>query len=444
MSNGYTRKRSSWQVHKVSDVKYTSGLVQPLIYAQWGTVEQITGSGHPWVHRKKKHPQKFHDIGGMMDLRRKHVGVIESKSVDVKTGGLPGQAGYNSYKGLLVNASFISTSSTLVQPTVPTNIVPYTTVKAYGTKGWNKFKPTKPSGSLGQAIGELREGIPFSPVKLFKHREDLKRIVSNYRHRGIRNVGHDVGSAYLGTVFGVLPLVKDIQELCKNVLNMDKRIQQLARDNGRPVRRSGRIDIDTSNDIVRTTGGQNAFIHPAIHINLWQSGHTSIREVETFSRTEYRFSGRFRYWIDPYRLGHKGIPDRYRFQLTRIAFGLDPTDVSTIYQLLPWSWLIDWLVPLGPLIDNLVNDQMDNLVADYAYVSAVKNTTEISTVTSMLSGGVPVRLVNRRITETKQRYFASPYGFGILLGDLSLRQLAILASLGLTKLDFGQGRNNPF
>jgi hypothetical protein len=425
MSTGYTRKRDTIAVHQLSKERYLSGLPQSQNFASWGTIEQIVGSGHPWPPRKSE-LRKFRNIGGLMEVRR-HASTIYGENVDVKIGTLPGHPSYNSYKGLLVPDKHIRTGLTIVRPTLPNTIL-FTTVKAYGTKGWNMYKPTKQAGSFGQTIGELREGLlPIRPKDIL----DLRHAFSS-----VKKLGKSIGKGTLGVQFGVLPLVKDIKDLAKNVLNMEKNIQQLARDNGRPVRRSGMVDVTTDHTTNHETGsGQNSFIYPSIHVGLWKSGTRSERFTSVESKTTYRFSGRFRYWIDPARLGHRGIPDRYRFQLTRIAFGLDPSDPSLYYELMPWSWLIDWLVPIGPMLENFFNDNLDNLVADYAYISAHKVTDEEVKVTSTLVDGRVVGLNSRRIIETKQRYRASPYGFGFLLGDLSPMQLAILAALGLTKLN---------
>ncbi|DAD52118.1 maturation protein [ssRNA phage Zoerhiza.1_8] len=427
MSNGYTKQRSSWSLHNLGKVTLSNLEMDSRDYstAQWGTVEQISGAGHPWYSTKKlRAAGGFRDVGGTMEVRRVKTSMYP---VPVSIGtGTKGTPSYNAFNGQFVPDVHIRQGTFVSPPSLP-NIVPSSTVMAQGTKGWNKYKPTHQAGSLGQAIGELREGL--LPVKLSQ--------IHDLRHafKDLKSLGKAVGGGHLAAVFGVLPLVQDIKDLARNVHNMDKNIQQLARDNGRLIRRGGIIEIteSESNTIIEGSG-QNSFIYPNVHVGLWQPGTKSKKYTSVKTSTTYRFSGRFRYWIDPSRFGYKGIPDRYQFQLSRIAFGLDPTDLSTYYELMPWSWLIDWAVPLGPMLENFFNDSLDNLVADYAYVSAHQNTTENVKVTSVLNDGRIIGPMSEQVIETKQRYAASPYGFGILLSDLSLKRLAILASLGLTKL----------
>jgi hypothetical protein len=339
--------------------------------------------------------------------------------------GVFGSPGYNSYQGYMVPDVHIRTG-TIIQPTLPA-FIPNTTLVAKGVQGWNRFKPTHQGGSLGQAIGELREGFPIKPQQIMRLREAAKSL---------KHLGRSVGDAHLGAVFGVLPIISDIKDLVHNVRNLDKNIKQLARDNGRTVRRNGRVDVSESHSDSYTEGsGQNSFIYPPIHVGLWATGTKSKKWTSVSTNTEYRFSGRFRYWIDPARMGYKGIPDRYSFQLERILFGLDPSDPSLYYELMPWSWLIDWVVPVGPMLENFFNDSLDNLVADYAYISCHSRSVEDVKVESLLRDGTLVALHSLKTTEVKQRVAANPYGFGIDFSGLSTRKLAILASLGLTKLN---------
>jgi len=160
-------------------------------------------------------------------------------------------------------------------------------------------------------------------------------------------------------------------------------------------------------------------------------------EKVTESSSNYWFSGRFRYFIGPkgaqWALDKVHIPSREDYQLGRILFGIDPTDLHLYYELMPWSWLVDWVVPVGPIIDNFVNDHADNLVADYAYIMAHVSTNEQEVVSGKLVGGPPFSCSYTRISESKQRRYASPYGFGISLTSLSPSRLAILAALGLTR-----------
>jgi hypothetical protein len=117
-------------------------------------------------------------------------------------------------------------------------------------------------------------------------------------------------------------------------------------------------------------------------------------------------------------------------------YGLRP-GVDTLYQLTPWSWLVDYFSNLGDNIENLNARIADGLVMPYAYVMSE---TTVRTTTSLdfgvWNGSVfqPERLVDTVTTTSKKRLGASPFGFGLLGKDLSAKQWSILAALGLARM----------
>jgi hypothetical protein len=311
-----------------------------------------------------------------------------------------------------------------------------------GIKGWNKFKPTHTQVNIGQTLGELRAigGLPISP-KMIHEMMELGRVlrhpIRTLRHAIRTGVpGHDAlryaGSGYLGYQFGIKPYVDDIMDLTKSLLEFDKRIAQLVRDNGRPVRREGSVSFTEAVTETHTTAAiGGSYFLPTVATQLHVGPFT--KDVTVRNTIKFWFSGRFRYHLDPTRHGVGPIPAREKYQLQRILYGLDPTDVSLIWELMPWSWLIDWIVPIGPMIDNLVNDKVDRLVADYAYIMGNSVTSTYTDVKGQLAGAPPFQTQLLVYDETKQRAKATPYGFGQTFAGFSLRQLSILAALGVSR-----------
>nr|UJQ85661.1 MAG: hypothetical protein 1 [Leviviridae sp.] len=311
-----------------------------------------------------------------------------------------------------------------------------------GVVGWNRYKPTHTQINVGQTLGELRAigGLPINPKMIHEIREIgrvLRHPLQTLRHATRTGIpGHDAlrygGSGYLAYQFGIRPYVEDIMALTRSVLDFDKKLRQLVRDNGRPVRRKGRVSLDeTASNTRTTTSFPGTMLKPSFVSQLLTGSYVQDKTVS--NSLEFWFSGRFRYHLDPTRHGYGPIPAREKFQLQRILYGIDPTDVSLIWELMPWSWLIDWIVPIGPMIDNLVNDQVDHLVADYAYIMGKSITTTKTVVTGQLRNSAPFTTSSIVIDETKQRVKASPYGFGLSFSGFSLKQLAILAALGVSR-----------
>jgi hypothetical protein len=122
----------------------------------------------------------------------------------------------------------------------------------------------------------------------------------------------------------------------------------------------------------------------------------------------------------------------FKHQAKKI-FGLQLTP-ETIWNLAPWSWAVDWFTNVGDVIANLSDWINDGLVMQYGYMMEYK----YSKITYTPVGPSMFRSGNRPtqvslVSETKTRRRASPFGFGLTWNGLSPKQLAIAASLGITK-----------
>lgn len=405
--------------------------------------EKLTTQSHPWPptrNRKTKVLAKLYgtkNIGGPFSIQRRSAFVLPAFVTNASTDPSHKSLWWD-YSGPLWHEA---TPNGLAMSSGVPDLIMANTMSAKGTIGWNKYKPTHTQVSVGQTLGELRAlgGLPINPKMIQEMREIgrvLKSPLKTLRHA----LGqHDpaylakyAGSGYLGYEFGIKPYVQDIMDLTKSILRFDKNLRQLVRDNGRAVRREGRVSLDSVSTTTEGLGGTaGKRFRPIMASQIW-SGNTTASLTES-TTLEFWFSGQFRYWLDPAREGVEGIPSRERYQLQRILYGVDPTDVTLIWQLMPWSWLVDWIVPIGPMIDNLVNDHTDRLTANYAYVMGKSISTRSYVVSGQLDNSPPIRASVDLIDETKQRARATPYGFGLSFTGFSPRQLAILAALGVTR-----------
>jgi len=298
------------------------------------------------------------------------------------------------------------------------NSIPETSLTAQGTIGFNKFKPTASGGGLGQFIGELHE-FPRLPS-----------LLTRMRSRSLTFAG--MGGDYLNYEFGWRPFVRDVYQTVGNMFSAERRLRQLARDNGRRVRRQGTVSHQESapETIDR---GYSQFGWPALP-NFFLQGGREHGYIELNSGTRYRFSACFRYWIPPLdrRFGDTESQAE-REQLARIVYGVSLSP-SLLYELMPWSWLIDWGSSLGAMVQNYSENSADSLVADYAYCTGRKYSTDNWVVEGTLTSGLSYTAATSFDREMVRRQPASPYGFGIFLPDLSARRIAILAALGFTHL----------
>lgn len=278
----------------------------------------------------------------------------------------------------------------------------------YGPKGWRKWQPLNPKVSTSQFLAELRE-LPRNPFKLIDRANYFKTI----------------GQQYLNWEFGWKPFLKDMQAFYLELSHFNERLEQILRDNGKAVRRKGEIwkDLSTSSSTVTRVGDFNNPVMETWYYEVPSSELRSIDTTEISVQQKYWFSGSFRYWIVPFETA----PIKYLEQIGRIVYGIDISP-RLFYELMPWSWLIDWLTSVGDSISNFTETQADSLVAEYAYAMH-----HYQSITRRTVAGPLCTATYQEIQEVKSRAQATPYGFGLNNADLSIRQKAILTSLFLTK-----------
>lgn len=276
--------------------------------------------------------------------------------------------------------------------------VPDTFLVAHGTTAISRTAPTSPVASAAQFIGELREGLPRLP-----------------------GTSGRPGGEYLNIEFGIKPLINDVNSFLDATANSTKILQQLERDSGKVVRR--RYNFKTTKDVYedvllsQNLGGQ--------HLNAYFFSAGKLTRTITKHRSVW-FSGAYTYYLPP-----EGTISRRLSELNKL-YGIR-FDLNTIYQLSPYSWLVDWETSLGDVFQNLSLFSNDGLLLRHGYIMCRSHYD----VTETWEGGLklspnvytPSTLKSHYTVEVKQRLKATPYGFGLSLSSLSGRQLSILAAL---------------
>lgn len=280
-----------------------------------------------------------------------------------------------------------------------------TELDALGAKAVDMMAPTNPAADLATTLAEF-----FSERKFF-------------------SVPGNAGSypgEYLNYQFGIAPTVSFAKELRDAISNKEKIIRQYARDSGRWIRRKGVVYKDES-EVVHTEipNTYPGFIGGTPVTQCVRRGLYTKDEVT--SRSSW-FSGAF-----TYHLPEEGW-FRTIAELDRL-YGVVP-GMDTAWELLPFSWLVDYKVSAGSAISNANRFAQDGLVMPYGYIMGESRTETTHTWSGEIrdeSGSFRYRTLTVRVVKTtKQRQLANPFGFGLLPGDLSTRQWSILAALGLT------------
>jgi hypothetical protein len=149
------------------------------------------------------------------------------------------------------------------------------------------------------------------------------------------------------------------------------------------------------------------------------------------------WSGHFRYFIPDTGSSHWNRAARLHL------FGGVPTP-ELMWELTPWSWLIDWFSNVGDVVSNISPNAVGypGLVDSYAMHSRKQTTVYSATSTvNPPASGAPYRwnsgTFEYATTETEEYKTrmggGNPYGWNVQLPDLSAGQLAILAALGISR-----------
>jgi len=108
-----------------------------------------------------------------------------------------------------------------------------------GTKAIALCAPTNSVANLASSLIELRrEGLPkLLGTTFWQSRLKRLRSIEQVVERDVTTVIKHSGDEYLGLEFGWKPLVADVKDVAKSLVQFDERMQQYERDAGRVVRR---------------------------------------------------------------------------------------------------------------------------------------------------------------------------------------------------------------
>lgn len=294
-----------------------------------------------------------------------------------------------------------------------------------GAEAWNRFKPKLRFADGAVFLAELRE-LPGQ----------LKTTAEGF-HKAWKEIGgqrgafmnpRNVADQFLNLQFGWLPFINDIRKFTDLADKYDKRLKQMARDNNRWIRRRGTMEKSkarSEQQLITTPQ-----VYPALPTQLYKAkgGKYGFTQLSRETSTDCWFSGAFKYYI-PSLDDPTDQLSKVRNFLQLYGLQINPT---LLWEITPWSWLVDWVSNVGDVVDNATSTLFDNMAAKYAYL--MQHTTDgyINDTTIFLQSG-DVHCSWSCGVDCKIRVAADPFGFDLGWDDFSPRQLAILAALGITR-----------
>lgn len=294
----------------------------------------------------------------------------------------------------------------------------------YGARAWNMYKPGKAAAQFGVSLGELRD-LPRmlrSTAETFHYM--WKNMGGSSRSFGPKKVA----DAWLNTQFGWLPFLSDIRKFIKLQGTMESRIARLRRENGKWRRRGGVVDTVLDSDVVDENDHVSAHL-PVLLTSMYPKGtgqmgnYTVTRELTSTAW----FKAAFRYYI----------PDigtvEWERKAKRRLYGLYVSP-SLVWNLLPWSWLVDWCTDASEVLKSLDDNLAENLAAKYAYV--MRTTEQRIVVKSRHELVQPLDHTWVSLMSRKTRARAHAFGFGSSPDNFTGRQWSILSALGISRLKY--------
>jgi len=298
------------------------------------------------------------------------------------------------------------------------------TLNRLGTEAIAKVSPSNPVADLSTMLGELvREGIPAL----------LGSTLRKWRGMSGKELRNSIGHEYLNVEFGWKPLVNDLRKVSRAIRDADSIWAQYERDAGKLVRRRYEFPVVTTEEVTLVRQDVSPWISPSGGV-LSDPARNNQGKVYRIDKVTIRrwFSGAFIYYL-PVTVHGRGSVAMNVIQAKKLL-GLSLTP-DTLWNLTPWSWALDWFADTGDILQNWSNWAIDGQVLKYGYImehTVSERTYTFLGPTGFRAGGV--RPYDQTlVSETKIRRQATPYGFGLKFGGLSLRQQAIVTALGLAK-----------
>lgn len=399
----------------------------PIKYYYWSGAQLIStfgNRGYNRLHQNGKVGRDFRDIGYNFDSWKLEMSGVGLANIYLSRGF------YSTRE-----AGFHYNTKTMVLP--HRDFEPLAIIGANGSGDPEALKlrvmqavPTRLSdfGLMGAGTTAISRCAPANPVV------DLATSVSEFvgarKLFSMPGTNKTASGEYLNYQLGIAPVVSDIQGIAEAAREKETILKQLERDSGRLIRRRYKFPPVTDVGPVVKTAAFNTFpgfVGPGL-ANGYQI-RPGASTVQTTTHQEIYFSGAFTYYL-PKSGWRKDLAQMQRL------YGVKPGS-ETAWNVLPYSFLVDYFANIGDVAHNLDRFARDGLVMPYGYVMCKEIRTDHHTWKGQITDSAGVwrdEFLSGTITRTRlRRRVASPFGFGLNTQDLSPRQLSIMAALGLNR-----------
>lgn len=292
----------------------------------------------------------------------------------------------------------------------------------YATRAIEDTIPPKPAVSLAYQL---------SQVLTKSYAPSLRAFLETRQGGSFR--GDYLSDNFINYEFGVKPFISDTQDLIAAVYDA-KRIIESYKQTGSVQTRRKRVfpSIRSTEQYIQhgcgwlpPPGSYTTFNEYWQPYGYYGDGVDALVTID--KKIDISFSGAYIQYV-PEDVNLNNLVAR--IDAVSNYFGVELTE-KDVYDLVPWSWFVDWQYNLGAVIKNASSFADQSLVLKYGYLN-VTSTYDITVESRNIPYGFDDQVMYWRNTR-KERIRSTPYGFTSVPSDFTDIQWAILGALGLTK-----------
>jgi hypothetical protein len=321
----------------------------------------------------------------------------------------------------------------------------YPDLSAIGAGAYERLRPKLGKAGLGQAIVEIRD-LPKMLKTTAKGFGSIYRGlggVGDYttksfrkeiRRRYGRMLPKESANQFLNQQFGWVPFLKDLQDVYSVHQQARALKSQISRDNNTWIKRR-RVDptVESATVVYETHTHPGCQPWGQYFSGMYDASslHHTITLIEM---TEVWYEGSFKYYRPEFDWDAgtaKGPLAALQREMAIYGADLNPV---LVWKVTPWSWLVDWFTNASAAIQRAQDWGSDSMVARYMYLMHRRRRIfELRSRFTTIDGKHHDYFWYRSADIKRRQPADSPFTFSLSSGDLSARQFAILAALGISR-----------
>jgi hypothetical protein len=336
--------------------------------------------------------------------------------------------------------------------------IPFTrgSAKDFGAEAYNRIKPKIAEFDAMQGFGQNMIELPgqlrttakgFSAAYQALIGESIGSTIrgafsnSAYRRSLRRQARRNlfmpkaIADQFLNEQFGWVPFIADMKDLYKAYQRQSGRFRSITKENNQWVHRRGTIRNTRSEQIIEEKDDFAGYVYPTLTSSFYRGSGSFVTSTLSVEESQRVWAmGKFKFYAPEFDMSNRASEGTYGDVMRLVHYYGVNVSPTVVWELTPWTWVADWFSNAGNVIDNVTASVFDRLVSQYAYVMCSTHREAVNKSTIHLREG-DVSCTWRQVIDIKDRVEAHPYGFTVdgSIADLSARQLAILAAIGITR-----------